>query len=99
MIRILHFILTSFHSRNRVALLLLGTTLVTAGLAVLMIGLIQDFMGNEFNDFNEVTRVINFVDFYDRMGGSYGCILLFGIKNGSSCTYPFCIMLDWMERA
>ena len=57
-IRMLHYILASFRSPNRVALLLLGTTLVTAGLAALMIGLIQDFLGNEFNNFNKVTRVL-----------------------------------------
>lgn len=57
-IKILHLILESFHSRNRVAFLLLGTTLVTAGLTALMMGLIQDFISNEFNDFNEVVRLL-----------------------------------------
>lgn len=54
----LNLILKSFRTQRRVAFLLLGTTLVTAGLSVLMMGLIQDFISNEFNDFNEVVRLL-----------------------------------------
>lgn len=57
-IRILSLILKSIHSRNRVALLLLGTTVVTSGLIVLMVGMIQDFIGNEFHDFDEVVHLL-----------------------------------------
>ncbi|WP_397538655.1 VTT domain-containing protein [Rummeliibacillus pycnus] len=53
-IRILHFSLQIFHTRKRAALFLSFTALATLGLIILMIGMIQDFLGNEFQDFNEL---------------------------------------------
>ena len=79
-IRILDVILSSFHSRNRVVLLLLGTTVVTAGLAVLMIGLIQDFIGNEFNDFNEVTRLLISLIFTKEWAGIMDAVYFLGSR-------------------
>lgn len=57
-IKYLSVILNALKSRNRVAFLLIGTTLVTVGLLILMGGMIQDFIGNEFQDFNEITSLI-----------------------------------------
>ena len=79
-IRILHLILESFHSRNRVALLVLGTTVVTSGLIVLMVGMIQDFIGNEFQDFNEVVRLLISLIFTKDWTGVMGGVSFLGSR-------------------
>lgn len=80
-IKILHAVLASFHSQKRVAFLLLSTTIVTAGLLVLMIGMIQDFIGNEFQDFNKVVRLLVSLIFTKEWEGIMGVISLFGSRN------------------
>ena len=57
-IKLLAGILSVLHTRKRVGLLLIITTVVTLGLIILMIGLIQDFLGNEFQDFNEIVGLL-----------------------------------------
>ncbi|EMF47866.1 Alkaline phosphatase like protein [Planococcus halocryophilus Or1] len=56
--RFLEISLYLMHSRKKVAILLISTAIVTFGLFLLMIGLIQDFLGNEFQDFNDITDLI-----------------------------------------
>ena len=50
--------LTIFHTQKRVGLLLTITSLLTLGFILLMIGIIQDFLGNEFSDFNEIVSLL-----------------------------------------
>src|SRR4051812_6542684 len=57
-IRLLHFALRIFHTRKRAGLFLSVTAVLTLGLMILMIGMIQDFLGNEFQDFNEIVGVL-----------------------------------------
>ena len=57
-IKLLAGILSVLHTRKSVGLLLIITTVVTLGLIILMIGLIQDFLGNEFQDFNEIVGLL-----------------------------------------
>lgn len=57
-IQLLGLALDIFRSRKKVGLLLIITATITLGLSLLMMGLIQDFLGNEFHDFNEITRLL-----------------------------------------
>ncbi len=57
-VRGLNLTLNIFHSRKRVGLLLGITTVLTVGLIILMIGMIQDFLGGEFTDFNEIVEMV-----------------------------------------
>ncbi len=57
-VRILNLTMNVYHSRKKVGLLLGITTVATLGLIVLMIGMIQDFLGGEFSDFNEIVSVL-----------------------------------------
>ena len=56
--RLLNVTVTIFHTRKRVGFLLTMTSIITLGLIILMIGLIQDFLGNEFTDFNKITSLL-----------------------------------------
>jgi len=76
--RFLEISLYLMHSRKKVAILLISTAIVTFGLFLLMIGLIQDFLGNEFQDFNDITNLViqfifteawaNFMLFFSLLG-------------------------------
>jgi len=57
-VRGLNLTLNIVHSRKRVGLLLGITTALTLGLIILMIGMIQDFLGGEFSDFNEIVSLL-----------------------------------------
>ena len=57
-IQLLSMTLTIFHTQKRVGLLLTITSLLTLGFILLMIGMIQDFLGNEFSDFNEIVSLL-----------------------------------------
>jgi membrane protein DedA with SNARE-associated domain/membrane-associated phospholipid phosphatase len=57
-IKLLEVTLNILHSRKKVVLLLTATAVVTLGFIVLMIGIIQDFLGNEFQDFNEIAGLL-----------------------------------------
>ncbi|MBU8879169.1 VTT domain-containing protein [Bacillus sp. FJAT-29790] len=57
-INILNLTMKVFHSRKRVGLLISFTAVITLGLIILMIGMIEDFLGNEFQDFNEIMDVL-----------------------------------------
>jgi membrane protein DedA with SNARE-associated domain/membrane-associated phospholipid phosphatase len=55
---ILDWTLRIFHSRKRVGLMMVLTAITTLGLILLMIGMIQDYLGNEFQDFNKLLGVL-----------------------------------------
>lgn len=57
-IHLLNMTMIIFHTRKRVGLLLSLTALITLGFIILMIGIIQDFLGNEFSDFNEIVNLL-----------------------------------------
>ncbi len=50
--------ITIFHTLGRVKVLVAITSIVFLGLFMLMIGLIQDYMSNEFVQFNQVTLLL-----------------------------------------
>jgi len=54
----LKWIVHVFHTRKRAGLVFIFTGLVTLGFILLMIGMTQDFIGNEFGDFNEITSLL-----------------------------------------
>lgn len=51
-------ILELFHSRRRAELFLTGLSICTIGFIILMIGIIQDYISNEFNDFDKVINLL-----------------------------------------
>jgi hypothetical protein len=57
-IRLLNLTLTIFHTRRRVGFLLVATSILTLGLMILMIGMIEDFLGNEFTTFNTIVSLL-----------------------------------------
>ena len=57
-IRMLNLTLTVFHTRRRVGFLLAAALILTLGLMILMIGMIQDFLGNEFTTFNIIVSLL-----------------------------------------
>nr|WP_221452394.1 VTT domain-containing protein [Bacillus benzoevorans] len=57
-IRLLNLTLTIFHTRRRVGFLLAATSILTLGLVILMISMIQDFLGNEFTNFNKIVVLL-----------------------------------------
>jgi membrane protein DedA with SNARE-associated domain len=57
-ISLLNLTLTIFHTRKRVGILIALTSVLTLGLIILMVGMIQDFLGNEFTDFNEIVSLL-----------------------------------------
>ncbi|WP_338450577.1 VTT domain-containing protein [Niallia oryzisoli] len=57
-IRLLNLTLNIFHTRRRVGFLLAMTSILTLGLIVLMFGMIQDFLGNEFTNFNKIVGLL-----------------------------------------
>lgn len=57
-IKILNLTLNLLHTRKRVGFLLSCTAVITLGLIILMIGMIQDLPGNEFQDFNEIIGLV-----------------------------------------
>ncbi|RDW17677.1 VTT domain-containing protein [Oceanobacillus chungangensis] len=58
-IRIINLTLTIFHTRRRVGFLLTVTSILTLGLMILMFGMIEDFLGNEFTNFNQTVDLLN----------------------------------------
>lgn len=56
--RLLNLTLTIFHTRRRVGFLLAATSILTLALMVLMFGMIQDFLGNEFTNFNKIVVLL-----------------------------------------
>ncbi|MHC0035688.1 VTT domain-containing protein [Pseudoneobacillus sp. C159] len=63
-IKFLDLTLDIFHTRKRVGLLIALTGITTLGLTILMIGMIQDFLGNEFLDFNEIVGLLVSLTFH-----------------------------------
>ncbi|MBQ4870794.1 VTT domain-containing protein, partial [Priestia megaterium] len=57
-INVLQWIVSVFHTRKRAGLVFIFTGLVTLGFILLMIGMTQDFIGNEFGDFNKITGLL-----------------------------------------
>jgi membrane-associated phospholipid phosphatase len=57
-VTLLGVMLDLFHSRKKVSFFMAATAVVTLGLIILMIGIIQDFMGDEFQDFNEIAGLL-----------------------------------------
>lgn len=57
-IRVLNLTLNLFHTRRRVGVLLAATSILTLALVILMIGMIQDFLGNEFTNFNKIVVLL-----------------------------------------
>ncbi|WP_010677685.1 VTT domain-containing protein [Bacillus timonensis] len=47
-----------FHTQRRAGVFIVGILVVILGFVLLMIGLIQDFLANEFNDFNEIVVLL-----------------------------------------
>ncbi|RHW37402.1 phosphatase PAP2 family protein [Neobacillus notoginsengisoli] len=56
--RFLKLTLAIFRTRGRVRFLLVATFIVTFGLMILMFGMIQDFIGNEFTNFNKIVVLL-----------------------------------------
>jgi membrane protein DedA with SNARE-associated domain len=56
-----------FRSRRRVELFLGSIAIVTLGFIILMIGMIQDYLANEFNDFDKVGTLLVSVIFKGRV--------------------------------
>ncbi|MGR6342056.1 VTT domain-containing protein [Priestia megaterium] len=57
-INCLKWIVNVFHTRKRAGFAFIFTGLVTLGFILLMIGMTQDFIGNEFGDFNKITSLL-----------------------------------------
>lgn len=57
-INCLKWIVNVFHTRKRAGLVFIFTALVTLGFILLMIGMTQDFIANEFGDFNKITSLL-----------------------------------------
>ncbi|WP_378155971.1 VTT domain-containing protein [Chungangia koreensis] len=57
-IEYLNLVLTIFHTRRRVVLLITITSFLSLVLSIFMFGLIQDYLGNEFTTFNTATRIL-----------------------------------------
>ncbi|WP_377520270.1 VTT domain-containing protein [Priestia megaterium] len=57
-INVLQWIVSVFYTRKRAGLVFIFTGLVTLGFILLMIGMTQDFIGNEFGDFNKITGLL-----------------------------------------
>ncbi|MGE7694577.1 VTT domain-containing protein [Lysinibacillus sp. NPDC094177] len=55
---LLNVTLTIFHTKRKVAFLLALTLILTLGLIILMIGMIEDFLSNEFTAFNQVVSML-----------------------------------------
>lgn len=56
--KLLNVTLTIFHTKRKVAFLLALTLILTLGLIILMIGMIEDFLSNEFTAFNQVVSML-----------------------------------------
>ncbi|MGE7673044.1 VTT domain-containing protein [Lysinibacillus sp. NPDC094403] len=56
--KLLNVTLTIFHTKRKVAFLLALTLILTLGLIILMIGMIEDFLSNEFTTFNQVVSML-----------------------------------------
>jgi membrane protein DedA with SNARE-associated domain/membrane-associated phospholipid phosphatase len=54
----LNWVMHVFHTRKRAGFFITVTALFTLGLIVLMIGMIQDFVSNEFLDFNQLVSIL-----------------------------------------
>ncbi|KAA0956384.1 phosphatase PAP2 family protein [Planococcus sp. ANT_H30] len=54
------------HSRRKVGVILITAVVTIFSLFLLMIGLIQDFLGNEFQDFNDITGLFLHFAFNDK---------------------------------
>lgn len=50
--------LETFHSLGRVKFLVAGTAVIFLGLFILMLSLIQDYLGNEFKQFDTISLFI-----------------------------------------
>ncbi|MFL6554756.1 MAG: VTT domain-containing protein [Bacillus sp. (in: firmicutes)] len=57
-VKALNLTLNIFHTRKRVGILLTITFALTVSLVILMIGMIQDFLGGEFTDFNKIVGLL-----------------------------------------
>ncbi|MFP5112643.1 VTT domain-containing protein [Bacillaceae bacterium C204] len=57
-VRTLNWTLNIFHTRKRVGILLTITFTLTLSLVILMIGMIQDFLGGEFTKFNQIVSLL-----------------------------------------
>ncbi|MDR4887784.1 bifunctional DedA family/phosphatase PAP2 family protein [Fredinandcohnia sp. QZ13] len=47
-----------FHTQRRTGVFIVGILVITLGFVLLMIGMIQDFLANEFVDFNEIVVLL-----------------------------------------
>ncbi|KMY54124.1 alkaline phosphatase [Bacillus sp. FJAT-27231] len=56
--KLLELTLSLLHTTKRVGLFITATAMGTLGLIILMMGMIQDFFGNEFQDFNELAELL-----------------------------------------
>ncbi|WP_285395291.1 VTT domain-containing protein [Lysinibacillus sp. fls2-241-R2A-57] len=56
--KLLNITLTIFQTKRKVAFLLALTLILTLGLIILMIGMIEDFLSNEFTTFNQVVGML-----------------------------------------
>jgi membrane protein DedA with SNARE-associated domain len=79
-IQLLRMSLTIFHTQKRVSLLLTITSLLTLGFILLMIGMIQDFLGNEFSDFNEIVSLLVSSTFNNRWEGAMQIFTFMGSR-------------------
>lgn len=58
LINLLRQNLVIFHTRKRVGLFMIITSIVTLGFVMMMIGMIDSFIENEFTDFNDTVNVL-----------------------------------------
>ena len=79
-VRVLKFTLAVFHSRKKVGILLAFTAAATLGLTILMIGMIQDFLGGEFTDFNEIVNLLVSVTFTEDWSGTMQMVSMLGSR-------------------
>lgn len=79
-VKLLNFTLNVFHSRKKVGLLLGITAASTLGLIILMIGMVQDFLGGEFSDFNEIVSVLVPLTFNKSWEGTMNLFFLMGSR-------------------
>lgn len=92
-IRLLNLTLNIFHSRRRVGLLLAATSILTLGLIILMIGLIQDFLGNEFTNFNKIVGLLISLVFNTDWTGAMQTFILLGSRQVQFILLGFTVLL------
>ncbi|RDW16056.1 alkaline phosphatase [Oceanobacillus arenosus] len=79
-IRMLNQTLTIFHTRRRVGFLIAITFILTLGLMILMFGMIEDFLRNEFTNFNYIVSLLISSIFNNNWTDTMGTLSFLGSK-------------------